>query len=114
MDANGDLLAHLREFRDRVLHPESRTSTSDALDGMLSSLQKQDHPFPKFVTETQFLMDAHTVRLWYSMGSYFIREGDDEIATKALQSRRFGRIEKLNRIAKGIPDYVPSSSSAQK
>ena len=27
MDANGDLLAHLGEFRGRVLHPESRTST---------------------------------------------------------------------------------------
>ena len=102
MDGNGDLLAHLREFRDRVLHPESRTSTSDALDGLLSSLDRKDHPFPKFVTEAQFLMDAHTVRFWYSMGSHFIREGDNEIASKALQSQRFGRIEKLNRIAKGI------------
>ena len=102
MDANGDLLAHLRAFRDRVLHPGSRTSTSDALDGLLSSLDRKDHPFPKFVTEAQFLIDAHTVRFWYSMGSYFIREGDKEIASKALQSRRFGRIERLNRIAKGI------------
>ena len=91
MDASGDLLAHLREFRDRVLHPESRTSTSDALDGLLSSLDRKDHPFPKFVTEAQFLIDVHTVRFWYSMGSYFIREGDKEIASKALQSRRFGR-----------------------
>ena len=102
MDANGDLLAHLREFRDRVLHPESRASTSDALDGLLSSLDRKDHPFPKFVTEAQFLMDAHTVRFWYSMGSYFIREGDKEIASRALQSGRFGRFERLNRIAKGI------------
>ena len=102
MDANADLLAHLREFRDRVLHPGSRTSTSDALDGLLASLDRKDHPFPKFVTEAQFLMDAHTVRFWYSMGSYFIREGDKEIASKALQSGRFGRIERLNRIAKGI------------
>ena len=47
-------------------------------------------------------MDAHTVRFWHSMGSYFIREGDKEIASKALQSGRFGRIERLNRIAKGI------------
>ena len=76
MDANGDLLAHLREFRDRVLHPESRTSTSNALDGLLSSLDRKDQPFPKFVTEAQFLVDAHTVRFWHSMGSYFIREGD--------------------------------------
>ena len=102
MDANGDLLAHLREFRDRVLHPESRTSVSDALDGLLSSLDRKDHPFPKFVTEAQFLMDAHTVRFWFSMGSYFVREGDKEIASKALQSGRFGRMERLNRIAKGI------------
>ena len=102
IDANGDLLAHLREFRDRVLHPEGRTSTSDALDGLLSSLDRKDHPFPKFVTEAQYLMDAHTVRFWYSMGSYFIREGDKEIASKALESRRFGRLERLNRIAKGI------------
>ena len=102
MDANGDLLAHLREFRDRVLHPESRTSTSNALDGLLSSLDRKDQPFPKFVTEAQFLVDAHTVRFWHSMGSYFIREGDKEIASKALQSGRFGRIERLNRIAKGI------------
>ena len=97
-----DLLAYLREFRHRVLHPESRTSTSDALDGLLASLDRKGHPFPKFVTEAQFLMDAHTVRFWYSMGSYFIREGDKEIASKALQSGQFGRIEKLNRIAKGI------------
>ena len=84
MDANGDLLAHLREFRDRVLHPERRKSTSDALDGLLSSLDRKDQPFPKFVTEAQFLVDAHTVRFWHSMGSYFIREGDKEIPSKAL------------------------------
>ena len=102
LDANGDLLAHLQEFRDRVLHPESRTSMTDALDGMLSSLDRQDEPFPKFIVDAQFLVDAHTVRFWYSMGSYFITEGDKEIASKALESRRFGRIERLNRIAKGI------------
>ena len=44
MDANGDLLAHMRDFRERILHPERRTSTTEALDGMLSSLDKQ---FPK-------------------------------------------------------------------
>ena len=114
MDANGDLLAHLRDFRDRVLHPGSRTSTTEALDEMLSSLDKQDEPFAKFITETQFLIDAHTVRFWYSMGSYFITEGDKEIASKALESRRFGRIEKLNRIAQGICHqplpYWPNSS----
>ena len=102
LDANVDLLAHLREFRDRVLHPESRTSMSDAPDGMLSSLDRQDEPFPKFITDAQFLLDAHTVRFWFSMGSFFIREGDKEIASKALELRRFGRIEKLNRIAQTI------------
>ena len=102
MDANADLLSHLREFRHRVLHPGSRTSTSDPLDGLLASLDRKDHPFPKFVTEAQFLMDAHTVRFWYSMGSYFVREGDREIESRALQSGRFGRLDRLNRIAKGI------------
>ena len=114
LNANAAPLAHLREFRDRVLHPGSGASTTDALDGLLSSVDRQDEPFPKFITDVQFLLDAHTVRFWFSMGSHFITEGDKEIASEALQSRRFGRIEKLNRIAKGIchqplPDWPNSS-----
>ena len=69
---------------------------------LLSSLDRQDEPFPKFVTDAQSLLDAHTVRFLFSMGSHFITEGDKEIANRALQSGRFGRIEKLNRITKGI------------
>ena len=102
LHSNRDLVTHLREFRDRVLHPGSGASAKDALDALLSSLDRQDEPFPKFVTDAQSLLDAHTVRFLFSMGSHFITEGDKEIANRALQSGRFGRIEKLNRITKGI------------
>ena len=102
LNRNRDMVTHLGEFRHRVLHPGSGASATDALDGLLSSLDRQDEPFPKFVTDAQSLLDAHTVRFWFSMASHFVTEGDKEIESKALESQRFGRIEKLNRIAKGI------------
>ncbi len=102
LNCNKDFLAHLRELRDSVLHPQNRTSFQDALDGIFSSEDRQREALTKLIFDAQFLIDAHTVRFWYSMGSYFITEGDKEIASRALESRRFSRIEKLNRIAKGI------------
>ena len=102
LNSNKKLLAHLRELRDSVLHPQSRTSFQDALEGIVSSADRQREPLQRLIIDAQFLIDAHTVRFWYSMGSHFITEGDKEIASRALESRRFSRIEKLNRIAEGI------------
>ena len=58
LNCNRDMLTHLREFRDRVLHPGSGASATDALDGLLSSLDRQDEPFPKFITDAQSCCSA--------------------------------------------------------
>ena len=97
-----NLLKHLQDLRDAVLHPESRTSTEDAIEGIFSPARSQNEPLPKLIVDAQFLLDAHTVRFWFSMGSYFVTEGDKEIANNALEAGSFSRIEKLNRIAKAI------------
>ena len=65
LNCNKDLLAHLRELRDSVLHPQNRTSFQDALDGIFSSEDRQREPLPKLIIDAQFLIDAHTVRFWY-------------------------------------------------
>ena len=102
LDSNLDFFAHLRTFRNRVLHPTNPISMDDAVDRLLSSADERHSPFPKLITDVQFLLDAHTVRFWYSMASHFVTEGDKEIQNKSLESGQFGRIEKLNRMAKGI------------
>ena len=102
LDRNGDLLTYLRKFRDILLHPESRTSIDEVIDGLLSEATRQHRQHQGLIIEAQFLIDAHTVKFWYSMGSYFITEGDKEIGKGSLDRGYNSRIDKLNRIAEGI------------
>ena len=102
LDHNGELLTYLQNFRNKVLHPESRISMDEAIDGLFSAATKQHRQHQNMIIEAQLLIDAHTVRFWYSMGSYFITEGDKEIEKGSFDGKHNSRIDRLNRIAKGI------------